>query len=168
MRYHNFRSVKDFIGIGNRKIKSSSKNLSRNQQLIFNIDKEKCIGCGKCYVACRDGGYEAISFSQDRIVEVVKDKCVGCGLCATTCGRKVYGFDYEDNKSKVVNPNNCMVACQTCANLCPVGAISFTKEPQTTREKAQEIVKETKVFANVKTELENKKEQLKIDETETS
>jgi len=85
MRYHNFRSVKDFIGIGNRKIKSSSKNLSRNQQLIANIDKEKCIGCGKCYIACRDGGYEAISFSQDRIVEVVKDKCVGCGLCRIVC-----------------------------------------------------------------------------------
>jgi len=85
MRYHNFRSVKDFIGIGNRKIKSSSKNLSRNQQLIANIDKEKCIGCGKCYIACRDGGYEAISFSQDRVTEVILDKCVGCGLCQIVC-----------------------------------------------------------------------------------
>jgi formate hydrogenlyase subunit 6/NADH:ubiquinone oxidoreductase subunit I len=92
-----------------------------------------------------------------------ESKCVGCGLCATTCGRKVYGFDYKKNKSKVVNPNNCMVACQTCANLCPVGAISFTKEPQTTREKAQEIMKETKVFANVNTELENKKGQLSVE-----
>lgn len=85
MRYHNFGSVKDFIGIGNRKIKSSSKNLSRNQQLISNISKEKCIGCGKCYVACRDGGYEAISFSQERVVEVILDECVGCGLCQIVC-----------------------------------------------------------------------------------
>jgi len=104
MRYHNFRSVKDFIGIGNRKIKSSSKNLSRNQQLIFNIDKEKCIGCGKCYVACRDGGYEAISFSQDRIVEIVKDKCVGCGLCKIVCPvQDAIYFTNKDSKERTIN-----------------------------------------------------------------
>jgi dihydropyrimidine dehydrogenase (NAD+) subunit PreA len=104
MRYHNFRSVKDFIGIGNRKIKSSSKNLSRNQQLIFNIDKEKCIGCGKCYVTCRDGGYEAISFSQDRIVEIVKDKCVGCGLCKIVCPvQDAIYFTNKDSKERTIN-----------------------------------------------------------------
>jgi formate hydrogenlyase subunit 6/NADH:ubiquinone oxidoreductase subunit I len=59
----------------------------------------------------------------------------------------------------VVNPNNCVVACQTCANLCPVGAISFTKG-ETTREKAQKIVRETKVLPKVKDELENRKEEL--------
>ncbi|GEM_PF-1517086 len=89
-----------------------------------------------------------------------EEKCVGCGICVITCGRGVYKYDYEKKKSKVVNPNNCMVACQTCANLCPVEAISFTKEPQTTRDKAQSIIKETGVFANVKKELEEKKERI--------
>jgi len=104
MRYHNFRSVKDFIGIGNRKIKSSSKDLSRNQQNIYNIDKDKCIGCGKCYVACRDGGYEAISFSQDRIAEVIKDKCTGCTLCKVVCPvPDVIYFTDKNNMENIVN-----------------------------------------------------------------
>ncbi len=92
-----------------------------------------------------------------------ESKCIGCGMCATTCGRGVYKFDYKKKKSVVANPNHCMVACQTCANLCPVGAISFVKDLQTTREKAQEIVKKTDVFTNVKQELESKKRQLAVD-----
>jgi len=91
-----------------------------------------------------------------------ESKCIGCGLCATSCGRGVYKFDYEKRKSVVAQPDHCLVGCQTCANLCPSGAISFVQEPQTTREKAQNIVKETGVFAKVKEELENKKEQLTV------
>jgi len=89
-----------------------------------------------------------------------KNKCIGCGLCATTCGRKVYRYDYKNKKSKVVNPYNCLVGCQTCANLCPVEAISFVKEGETTREKAQRIVKEFNVLPKVKKELETRKSEL--------
>jgi NAD-dependent dihydropyrimidine dehydrogenase PreA subunit len=92
-----------------------------------------------------------------------ESKCIGCGLCATTCGRNVYKFDYEKRKSKVANPNNCMVACITCANLCPAKAISFAKEDKT-REKAQEIVKTTKILPRVKKELELRKGELEIKE----
>jgi len=91
-----------------------------------------------------------------------ESKCIGCGMCATTCGRGVYKFDYSKRKSVVAEPNHCLVGCQTCANLCPAEAISFVQEAQTTRQKAQEIVKETGVFANVKIELESKKEQLAV------
>ncbi len=91
---------------------------------------------------------------------VDESKCIGCGMCVTTCGRGVYKFDYENRKSKVVNPNNCMVACQTCANLCPAKAITFA-ENDATREKAQKIIRETKVLGKVKIELENRKDELK-------
>ncbi len=90
---------------------------------------------------------------------VDEGKCVGCGLCVTTCGRNVYKFDYGNKKSKVVNPDNCMVACQTCANLCPMKAISFA-ENDATREKAQKIVRETGIMATVKGKLEQRKEEL--------
>lgn len=41
-------------------------------------------------------------------------------------------------KTVVNNPNTCMVACQTCANLCPVKAISFAKNDKT-REKRRKL-----------------------------
>jgi len=89
-----------------------------------------------------------------------ESKCIGCGMCATTCGRGVYKFDYENMKSKVANPNNCMVACQTCANLCPAKAIEFA-ENDATREKAQKIVSDFQLLLKVKDELEQRKEDLK-------
>jgi Fe-S-cluster-containing hydrogenase component 2 len=73
----------------------------------------------------------------------------------------MYKYDYENKKSKVVNPTNCMVACITCANLCPMGAISFAEEDKT-REKAQKIVKDFQLLPKVKEELEKRKEELDI------
>jgi formate hydrogenlyase subunit 6/NADH:ubiquinone oxidoreductase subunit I len=93
---------------------------------------------------------------------VDESKCTGCGMCASTCGRGVYRFDYDKRKSKVLNPFNCLVGCQTCANLCPSGAISFSKENETTREKAQRIVRDSKVLAKIKEELEKRKEELEF------
>jgi ferredoxin len=93
--------------------------------------------------------------------KIDESKCIGCGMCATSCTRGVYKFDYENKKSRVVSPNNCMVACQTCANLCPVGAIRFT-EDETTREKAQKIVSDFQLLPKVKEELEKRKEDLKF------
>jgi formate hydrogenlyase subunit 6/NADH:ubiquinone oxidoreductase subunit I len=71
----------------------------------------------------------------------------------------VYKFDYESKKSKVANPTNCMIACQTCANLCPMKAISFAEDDKT-RKKAQKIVKDFQLLPKVKNELEARKNEL--------
>ncbi len=53
------------------------------------------------------------------------DKCAGCGICFISCGRRVFDWDTEKDRPYVARPYNCMVACQTCANICPCGAITF-------------------------------------------
>jgi CDP-4-dehydro-6-deoxyglucose reductase len=53
------------------------------------------------------------------------DACIGCGTCVTGCSRMVYRYDYEQRKSVVADPLNCMVGCTTCANTCPTHAITF-------------------------------------------
>jgi ferredoxin len=93
--------------------------------------------------------------------EIDENQCVGCGMCVTSCTRGVYKYDYENRKSKVVNPTHCMVACQTCANLCPMEAISFAEEDKT-REKAQKIVSGFQLLPKVKEELEKRKDDLKF------
>ncbi|MDZ7664680.1 MAG: 4Fe-4S dicluster domain-containing protein [Desulfotignum sp.] len=92
---------------------------------------------------------------------VDESNCIGCGMCATTCGRGVYKFDYKKRKTVVAQPTNCLVACQTCFNLCPAKAISFAEDDKT-REKAQKIVKDFHLMQTVKQELENKKQDLEI------
>jgi dihydropyrimidine dehydrogenase (NAD+) subunit PreA len=49
------------------------------------IDKQLCIGCEACYIACQDGGHMAIDRGSNRIPHVDQDKCVGCGLCQHVC-----------------------------------------------------------------------------------
>jgi dihydropyrimidine dehydrogenase (NAD+) subunit PreA len=50
------------------------------------IDTEKCIGCGLCYVACSDGGHMAIQWdSEKRKPSVDEDKCTGCAMCMQVC-----------------------------------------------------------------------------------
>ena len=88
------------------------------------------------------------------------EKCIGCGLCVSTCGRKVYKFNYCTKKPTVTSPNNCLVGCQTCANLCPSNAIKFA-EGDKTRKKAQKIIKEFEILPKVKKELELRKSELK-------
>ena len=50
------------------------------------------------------------------------DKCVKCGMC-TNCGKGVY--DWTEAGARVARPYNCVVGCNTCANLCLGDAITF-------------------------------------------
>jgi dihydropyrimidine dehydrogenase (NAD+) subunit PreA len=51
------------------------------------IDQDKCIGCGRCHIACEDTSHQAITAMKDgkRHFEVKEDECVGCNLCVTVC-----------------------------------------------------------------------------------
>ena len=49
-------------------------------------DLNKCVGCGRCYVSCLDGGHQAISFDPvTRKVSFDLKKCYGCFLCFLVC-----------------------------------------------------------------------------------
>lgn len=62
-----------------------ASNLDRSTVAFPKIDAEKCVGCGRCYISCRDGGHSAISFDENRIPKVAGSKCVGCHLCRLIC-----------------------------------------------------------------------------------
>jgi NAD-dependent dihydropyrimidine dehydrogenase PreA subunit len=68
------------------------------------------------------------------------DKCAGCGLCFVTCGRRVFDFDTQLSKPVVKYKYNCLVGCQTCANLCPTNAITFPEVPMMKKLVAQNNV----------------------------
>jgi dihydropyrimidine dehydrogenase (NAD+) subunit PreA len=84
MDTQNFTSVDEFVGLSTGKI-TSHDELPHGIRVLSYIDQSDCIGCGLCYVACRDGGHSAIHFSEKRIPTVDFQNCVGCGLCAQVC-----------------------------------------------------------------------------------
>ena len=57
---------------------------------VFNLDR--CNGCGRCYISCRDGGHQAISLDPEtRMPHLIARNCVGCHLCRLVCSEKAIG-----------------------------------------------------------------------------
>ena len=66
--------------------------LDRDTMVFPKIDREKCIGCGRCYISCADGGHQAIAFGDDRKPRIIGTKCVGCHLCRLVCPTGAIGL----------------------------------------------------------------------------
>ena len=87
MKERNYKRVNDFIGL-------SKENLIKNDELDKDtieypkINYDKCIGCGRCYISCKDGGHQAIKFNEERKPIINGNKCVGCQLCKLVCPQK--------------------------------------------------------------------------------
>lgn len=85
MEEHKFGSITEMVGLAAQKI-TMHESLSRDYRLVSDINKDLCIGCGLCYISCRDSAYQAISWdSKKREPSVDEEKCVGCGLCSHVC-----------------------------------------------------------------------------------
>lgn len=92
-----FGKLEDLVGIALKNIVTADK-LDRDYVVYPKFIKETCVGCGRCYISCYDGGHQAIKWnSESREPSIIKEKCVGCHLCVNVCpvsaiesGEKVY------------------------------------------------------------------------------
>ena len=75
-------------------------DLDRDTIVFPRIDREKCIGCGRCYISCMDGGHQAISFGEEHQPRVNGSKCVGCLLCRLVCPTGAIGESKRVPKKK--------------------------------------------------------------------
>ena len=74
-------------------------DLDRDTMVFPKIDRERCIGCGRCQISCQDGGHQAIVFDLDtRQPRIVGQKCVGCHLCRLVCPVGAIGLAKRINK----------------------------------------------------------------------
>ena len=68
-------------------------DLDRDTIVYPKVDREKCIGCGRCHVSCQDGGHQAIAFDvETRQPRIIGSKCVGCHLCRLVCPTGAIGL----------------------------------------------------------------------------
>ncbi len=63
------------MGLGTRAAKQAMHSDVRPQ-----VDRDKCIGCGRCAEWCPAG-----AISVDEAAQIDPGKCLGCGECAITC-----------------------------------------------------------------------------------
>jgi len=70
----------------------NTDQMDRKTKVFPLIDRDVCIGCGRCYISCMDGGHQAIEFKEDRKPHIVGTKCVGCHLCRLVCPTGAIGL----------------------------------------------------------------------------
>ena len=80
-----FESPAEIVGKALPRIKDHDE-LPRVYDFKSTLQKDLCIGCGDCVVACRDGGHRAIQWSEgSRLPQILDNNCVGCHLCVDVC-----------------------------------------------------------------------------------
>jgi dihydropyrimidine dehydrogenase (NAD+) subunit PreA len=81
-------SVNELRGLSVNKV-TDWQSLDINYIIKAEIDQDKCINCGLCYIACFDGAHQAISAERSAdgktTVAIIEDLCVGCNLCSLVC-----------------------------------------------------------------------------------
>ncbi|HLD45833.1 MAG TPA: 4Fe-4S dicluster-binding protein, partial [bacterium] len=82
---HKITSLNEIIGNAAKKLIDPSE-LNNRYQVVSQIDADKCIGCGQCWISCHDGANQAIKFDASlRKASVDETRCVGCLLCKHIC-----------------------------------------------------------------------------------
>ncbi len=63
------------------------EKLNLDYKVVAEIDRDKCIQCQLCYIACEDGAHQAIGLREngDRVPYIIEENCVGCNLCSVVC-----------------------------------------------------------------------------------
>ncbi|MDO4805593.1 MAG: NAD-dependent dihydropyrimidine dehydrogenase subunit PreA [Lachnospiraceae bacterium] len=83
-----FASVDEARGLALDSISETTDELERDTIVFPKFHRERCIGCGRCVIACSDGGHQAISMGEGRRPRIDGRKCVGCHLCVLVCPQR--------------------------------------------------------------------------------
>ena len=78
--------LSDLEGLGVENV-TELDELNRQTKLLPKFDRQKCLGCGRCVLSCRDGGHEALRLVNGKPVMDPRT-CVGCHLCVLVCPMK--------------------------------------------------------------------------------
>ncbi len=77
--------LEDLVGLANQNI-IPAEELDRDYIVYPEINKDKCVGCGRCVISCYDGAHQAMEWDKEsRRPSCNHDKCVGCLLCGLVC-----------------------------------------------------------------------------------
>ena len=80
-----FEGIRDATGLALDTVSATTDVLERDTVIYPRFINERCIGCGRCALSCRDGGHQAISMNEKRRPVLKGSSCVGCHLCILVC-----------------------------------------------------------------------------------
>lgn len=87
MEEKGFNKLDDFIGKSVPAL-TNWEYLDINYHIVANINQDKCIHCGLCYIACEDTSHQSIALDYGKPYNkytIKEEECVGCNLCKLVC-----------------------------------------------------------------------------------
>lgn len=69
-----------------------ASELDRDHVIFPIFNRDECVGCGRCYLACSDAGHQALTFGENRRPKLDGKRCVGCHLCRLVCPQQAIGL----------------------------------------------------------------------------
>lgn len=80
-----FTSVEEIVGMALPSLVPADQ-LNRHSISYPKFNRDQCIGCGRCYLSCFDGGHQALKMNEaDGKPKLIPEMCVGCHLCKVVC-----------------------------------------------------------------------------------
>jgi len=80
-----FSSVQEMVGRALPNLVSADQ-LNRHSISYPKFERSQCLGCGRCYLSCWDGGHQALARDGATGKPILNPKmCVGCQLCMVVC-----------------------------------------------------------------------------------
>ncbi|MCR5545993.1 MAG: NAD-dependent dihydropyrimidine dehydrogenase subunit PreA [Lachnospiraceae bacterium] len=81
----NMENVSELVGAALDNVIDAGE-LDRDTIEYPRFHHDSCVGCGRCYVSCFDGGHQAIIMDEKtKKPKMNPTKCVGCHLCKLVC-----------------------------------------------------------------------------------
>lgn len=132
MQEKGYESPADFVGLSAPTV-GEWADLDLGYRIVAQIDQEKCINCGLCYIACEDGAHQSINRTQIPIDDFVRHSVNGGAHDVFQSGRKQVlpgsGGNYANRYE--IKQDTC-VGCNLCSLVCPVSeCITMHEMPST-------------------------------------
>jgi dihydropyrimidine dehydrogenase (NAD+) subunit PreA len=87
MNEKGFLTINDFLGMSVPAL-TQWEELDINYHIVAEINQDKCIHCGLCYIACEDTSHQSINLQWGNpynTYTIKEEECVGCNLCKLIC-----------------------------------------------------------------------------------
>jgi dihydropyrimidine dehydrogenase (NAD+) subunit PreA len=85
LRGRGLSRAQDLIGQALPRLKTTD-HFDLARQGVASYDLERCVGCGQCYIVCRDAGGQALEWeAEKRRPKLTEDKCLSCMICSFIC-----------------------------------------------------------------------------------
>jgi len=124
-----FNRISDFVGRSVPRIKTWGE-LDLNYKLVADIDQNKCIHCGLCYIACEDGAHQSIRWDRVPMSEFVHSNGQLAHVVRSG-GMQVLPGAGDGTVNVYTIKQDACVGCNLCSLVCPVEGCITMKEVDT-------------------------------------